>query len=33
MDSIKEEIREKIDLDESFLPSFQSGIEGEETKR
>jgi hypothetical protein len=33
MDSIKEEIREKIDLEENFLLSVQSGIEEEETKR
>ncbi len=33
MDLIKEEIRQKIDIDDNFLPSFESGIEGEKTER
>ena len=33
MDVIKEEIREKIDIEDNFLPSFVTGIGEEEIKR
>jgi hypothetical protein len=33
MDFIKEEIEEKIDIEDNIVPSFVSGFNGDETKR
>jgi len=33
MDFIKEEIEEKIDIDNNFMPSIVSDVNGDETQR